>query len=1274
MSEFSDLRVPSSVASSKLGDGWRRTTVSTTDPSEELNFKIPEGRPSFGGIENERKPTITFAGFDESQTYSYEPAWRISISTLLPIVTICIGMFIAIPVMAIEVANQREMINSENRFERQLLEIKKNDLNHMFKSLAAIQQLNSDALSGSDILFLSTIVRRHRFTLSVCGNNNDLASVIRPYETSIEIISNKESKTVACTVEDFDLPPFDSKCSNLDEDENILSEQCDHPLTLSSSSSGVEISLINGMVVSLTESTISKYNFHSLSYNNQTVRFNNTELDNVITIIHPVPIEIGGGNAIVMMSSVVAIVSDSLFVQLGALCGTLVIISVLVFWGSQEMAYQIDSVLRLVVEQDSDDEEIIFKPSHITEMQNLKDVVLHICDVMAGCDNQSRYDSMRNVQRASSILTTGNISLFQSVRRKSSASRTTRRTSLRNPSLYNSQLSNSNSRASTFSTSITSSVRRPETTFGAVTYVCIKAWYSLPRDRQDFCARKCPEQVSAYHHNCYVISMQIAKRFGAYFDWCGGDIAYMIFTDESENGFRKACDAALHVSGDVNMVKKCETAMGFTIGISRGVSIGGFTQVGRTTYNSFVSVSRHESLAMAEIAFSFSYNVLSSHSSKDGYLEYIRFYPILQVDFCELGAFHRADISKPIVHSAYVVTYTSCPKADIFWNYITSNEIALALQMLNRIPDLITPALRKHLIAVENDKVKLELKASYPRAHQIVKTSTDFISKERTLGDKLKQARRNMTIIRSLEPQELASEEEEQSECTASAFDLTAHLAHNKSKYRTAEQVFEDESYALLQQRSRIWKTAKLTALAINSFNIPLHFGFRVDFEIQTAAVQWSLDAIVYLPSLIMMFRDSRSNRRERTSLLQLAIAVIASFPFDLFAALVLNSSYMWSPYFRLNRLLHVLTFGDLWRFIVTSVLPRSINPIVVDLFKILIISLFVVHVLGSCFHFALLQDGEEAVIHYLLNDQYRDSTILYKLFLTWDWTIRAMTGHGCLWPATDSQHFVIAVVQMIGVASWATLIAFAQTLAAALNPSIKEYEKLREDTSVFLRVKKLPDSFREEVLSYISHLWSTTRSHTLTHYDFLTRTDCASEPWALPVELATSLRYHLNAHIAHVIPVSQNLFHVDDPVFMYDVVSKLTLVVFPPGAIIVSAGDDDLNLALIARGTVRLVPDYMTMAVESEILKEGSYFGELPILYGIPSPYTVVSLAYTHVYFMDGYTFSIAAEKYPEAFFDVFQSGEAKRKLYFGEAEQSSLAGSQWEASWREVCVVFLC
>ena len=501
-------------------------------------------------------------------------------------------------------------------------------------------------------------------------------------------------------------------------------------------------------------------------------------------------------------------------------------------------------------------------------------------------------------------------------------------------------------------------------------------------------------------------------------------------------------------------------------------------------------------------------------------------------------------------------------------------------------------------------------------------------------------ARRIKMLLRSI----LREEENRQGRLSELEVVVTCR---NKKKYCTPEQEELDLLQEWLAQFRAIWSILRLLVILQNSLVVPLFVGYYLDYTIHFAVLQWVADLVVY-PCVYLEYKsiteksdDPTANNGLKRLLKQyrpIIIIVMSCFPLEILACIV-DQVQLFEPRWRLNRLIGLLSFVKVFSNCQDDFFA-GVNPIFVQIGKYLLVWSIALILLSSAFHYVIFkyEDAEQAV-DFLKWPELRDASPFFRLIACIDWTTRAVVGYACRWPVTDAQYAIVLLSQSVGLIAWTTIIAYSHALLLSLNPSKKEYEELVQNVKEYFTGHKVPHSFIDEVLSYIRMLWNTSRTYTTAQYDYLFDTQESHglvSSWTLPEELRYEFLFHLNMHVVKQLPWLSA--HCQCAEFMFDFVSNLRLQIYMPNTMIIEYGEPGEHFFIIVGGNVRVkYPEI------SETIHNGDFFGEMPIVYDMPSPITATSIDVVSVYSIRAAAFLTACENHTRRLAPVLLAAETR-------------------------------
>ena len=488
--------------------------------------------------------------------------------------------------------------------------------------------------------------------------------------------------------------------------------------------------------------------------------------------------------------------------------------------------------------------------------------------------------------------------------------------------------------------------------------------------------------------------------------------------------------------------------------------------------------------------------------------------------------------------------------------------------------------------------------------------------------------------------------------------DISGVAFRNNKKFLSVEQQQEEVVTDRLNKVYNLWSVLRLLITISNAICIALFIGYDIEYTTLFMILQWFCDCTL-IPGVLMEYQlfCAKIKKRKlhfRAKLLEsykLGIIISSCFPLEFVACLVMFSDEpLWYPGLRVNRLACLLGFGELAHSIQEAFLPGT-SPIFMQIGKFLVLQILGLMIVSSILHFVIFKyEGVDEATEFLRWPELRYAGLSLRLTACFDWSARAVVGYACRWPQTDTQVSIVLVVQLLGLAAWTTVIAYSHALLDALNPSKRAYEELVDNVKEYCTGNRVPINFTEEVLSYIRVLWNTSRMYTTTQYEFLFDAESHSvgSSWMLPAELRYEFLFYLNLHVVNQLPWLQS--HASSAEFTFDFVTHLRQEIFTMGTTVVQHGAQGTSFFIIMRGSVKIsYPD------KEEIIGEGDFFGELPLIFDMPSPVVVTCLDVVSVYAIAGRAFNTAIEIHSKKLAHVLST--ADRRLSFCMNARLSLA-----------------
>lgn len=253
-----------------------------------------------------------------------------------------------------------------------------------------------------------------------------------------------------------------------------------------------------------------------------------------------------------------------------------------------------------------------------------------------------------------------------------------------------------------------------------------------------------------------------------------------------------------------------------------------------------------------------------------------------------------------------------------------------------------------------------------------------------------------------------------------------------------------------------------------------------------------------------------------------------------------------------------------------------------------------------------------------------------YVRALYWAVTTLATVGYGDVTPSNDAQRIYAIVVMLLGVGTYGFVIGNVASILSNLDPGRASFLHRMEQLSAFMSYRSIPPDLQRRIGDYYRHVWRERLDHDETQ--LLER---------LPPGLRTAVALHLKRDLLQAVP----FFRGASEPFLKEIALEMKPSLYPPGDIVVRAGDRGREMYFISRGSVEVVaPDGTTVRAR---LSAGDFFGEIALLYGTPRTATVRALEYCDLYRLEKELFDRVLAHHPEIATEI----EARAKERRGEA-----------------------
>eukprot|EP00762_Andalucia_godoyi_P000708 ANDGO_05438.mRNA.1 Cyclic nucleotide-gated cation channel len=248
------------------------------------------------------------------------------------------------------------------------------------------------------------------------------------------------------------------------------------------------------------------------------------------------------------------------------------------------------------------------------------------------------------------------------------------------------------------------------------------------------------------------------------------------------------------------------------------------------------------------------------------------------------------------------------------------------------------------------------------------------------------------------------------------------------------------------------------------------------------------------------------------------------------------------------------------------------------------------------------------------------------------------IVGYQDVWPQTTAQFVWSLVTVGMGSVVFATIVGVVSELLENLDPMSNFFRQKIDKLHAFFMFRKISSQISMRILTYYRYLWS------------MNSTDYSEETILgdMPVALRRDIESYLFGSLVSKVP----FFKTADPIFIERVVSTLKRVFFLPESFVVIKGTVGREMYFLYKGTVDVVNEDGTVIFAT--LNEGSFFGELSIVFEQKRSASIRAKTMCEVYVLSKADFEATLAEFPERREEIAKVGQERLKELKAKAAKS--------------------
>jgi len=432
----------------------------------------------------------------------------------------------------------------------------------------------------------------------------------------------------------------------------------------------------------------------------------------------------------------------------------------------------------------------------------------------------------------------------------------------------------------------------------------------------------------------------------------------------------------------------------------------------------------------------------------------------------------------------------------------------------------------------------------------------------------------------------------------------------------------------------RYFDAVLLIVTLFAALEVPLHLSLRYHPPDWIKIVNLIYPFLFTIDIIVAFFTTITVDGQEVTSKKTIAIKylrswfivdLIAAVPFDLIfsegylseASNAARSLRLFSPrYIQILLLVRMLRIYHIFPFLERTKKKELLNPGLVRLFFTIFVVLIIAHWV-ACGWLALGKIDDKL-----------DHFSNYLKALYWCITTITTIGYGDITPSTNGQTIYTMFVQLTGAGMYGYIIGNLASMLANSDLARTQFRAKMEKIQTFMQYRDVPGDLQDNIRTYYDYLWNNRRG-----FDESTVLD------ELPSSLKLQVALHLNRDIIEKVPMFKGA--PDD--LIRQIVLNLKPVLYTPGDYIFRKGEMGDQMYFISRGKVEIVSE--DGATVFATLSDGSFFGEIALLFSSERTASVRAADYCDLYTLDKFTFDNVLAKFPEIARQVHAMAEERRQ-----------------------------